>query len=205
MKLEGKTTIVTGAGTSIGRELALGFSKAGANVVCCGRRMDRPQETLQLIKAQAGRGLALSVDVTDRKQVQDLIQKTLDAFGQIDVLFNNAGSFQSVAPVWEADPDVWWQDVTTNLYGSMLCARAVLPHMMARDPGVIINMDGGGGSSGLPSAGSGYGCSKAVLLRFTEALARELETAGSSVMAFAMNPGFVCTEMTEHLLETPPA
>jgi NAD(P)-dependent dehydrogenase (short-subunit alcohol dehydrogenase family) len=203
MDLEGKTAIVTGAGSGVGRELAREFARHGARVVCCGRRASRLQDTLSAIEAQGGTGLALPVDVTDWAQVQHLVQATLAQYGQIDLLFNNAGSFQFVGPVWEADPAAWWQDVTVNLYGSMLCCRAVLPHMVERDSGILINMDGGGGSGGPNLGGSAYGCSKAALVRLSEGLARELEKVGSSVWVFCMNPGFVHTEMTEALIATP--
>jgi NAD(P)-dependent dehydrogenase (short-subunit alcohol dehydrogenase family) len=203
MDLHDKIAIITGAGTGVGRGLALGFSRAGARVVCCGRRVDRLNETLRLVEAQGGQGLAIPLDVTIPAQVDAMEKTTLAAYGRIDLLFNNAGSFQSVAPIWEVDPETWWRDVTTNLYGSMLCCRAVLPHMMARDEGIIINMDGGGGSNGPNIAGSAYGCSKAALLRFSEGLARELEIAGSKVLVFCMNPGFVHTEMTENIVSTP--
>ncbi len=132
-----------------------------------------------------------------------MVHFTLNTFGSIDVLFNNAGSFQYVGPVWEADPEVWWKDVTINLYGSMLCCRAVLPHMMERDAGIIINMDGGGGSNGPNPGGTGYGCSKAALLRLSESLAQELEAVESSVLVFSIMPGFVHTNMTEYLISTP--
>jgi NAD(P)-dependent dehydrogenase (short-subunit alcohol dehydrogenase family) len=203
MNLNGRTAIVTGAGSGVGRELARTFAREGANVVCCGRRGDRLDETAALIEAQGGVALALPTDVTDWEQVQRMVQATLERFGRIDLLFNNAGSFAFVGPVWEADPETWWHDVTVNLLGTMLCCRAVLPHMMARDEGIVINMDGGGGAGGPNVGGSAYGCSKAGLVRFSEGLARELEQEGSKVLAFCMNPGFVHTEMTESLISTP--
>jgi NAD(P)-dependent dehydrogenase (short-subunit alcohol dehydrogenase family) len=132
-----------------------------------------------------------------------MIQRTLNQYGAIDLLFNNAGSFQFVGPVWEADPEVWWRDVSINLQGTMLCSRAVLPHMIERDAGVILTMDGGGGASGANVGGSAYGCSKAAIVRFTEGLARELEYIKSSVLVFCINPGFVRTPMTEYLMTTP--
>jgi 3-oxoacyl-[acyl-carrier protein] reductase len=203
MELNGKTVIVTGAGSGIGRGLALGFSRAGANVVCCGRTRSKLQETFRMIEEQRGTGIIVRVDISDWVQVQTMVYKTIEKFGGVDLLFNNAGSFNWVGPVWKADPDIWWHDVTTNLYGSMLCCRAVLPHMMIRNAGIIINMDGGGGSNGPNPGGSGYGCSKAALLRFSEGLAKELEAEGSSVLVFCMMPGFVRTSMTESLISTP--
>ncbi len=203
MNLEGRAAIVTGAGGGIGRALALEFAGAGANVVCVGRTESKVQETLHLLESEGGRGIALRVDVTDWIQVKQMVGKVLERFGGIDLLFNNAGSFQWVGPVWEADPGVWWHDVTVNLLGSMLCCRAVLPHMIERNFGTIINMDGGGGSNGPNLGGSAYGCSKAALLRFSEGLARELESVGSSVLVFCMMPGFVRTVMTEYLIAKP--
>jgi NAD(P)-dependent dehydrogenase (short-subunit alcohol dehydrogenase family) len=203
MILEKKTAIVTGAGTHIGRELAREFARQGAGVVCCGRRPAELEETVRLIREEGGTAVAIPADVTDPVRVEALVLQTLERFGQIDLLFNNAGSFRSVAPIWEANPADWWQDVTTNLYGSMLCCRAVLPPMMARNTGVIINMDGGGGAHAPNIAGSGYGASKAALLRFTEGLARELEIAGSAVLAFAIGPGFVHTAMTQAIADSP--
>ena len=203
VSLQSKVALVTGAGTSIGRELAREFARHGAKVVCVGRRRQALDETVRLIEAEGGAALAIQADVTDRTLVEQMVQQSLAQFGQIDLLFNNAGSFHSVAPVWEVDPETWWQDVTTILYGSLLCCRAVLPHMRARNTGVIINMDGGGGAHGPNIAGSGYGCSKAALLRLSEGLARELEIDGSAVLVFCINPGFVRTEMTEYIASTP--
>jgi NAD(P)-dependent dehydrogenase (short-subunit alcohol dehydrogenase family) len=136
MELHGRTTIVTGANSGIGRELAIKFGMAGANVVCCGRTEAMLHETVERIAHRGGTGLVVRTDVSRWTQVQKMVHLTLNTFGSIDVLFNNAGSFQYVGPVWEADPEVWWQDVTINLYGSMLCCRAVLPHMMERNAGI---------------------------------------------------------------------
>ncbi len=203
MDLKGKTTIVTGAGSGIGRELARTFAREDAHVVCCGRTLSKLEETVALITAEGGSALAIAVDVTDWTQVQAMVQRTLEHYGAIDLLFNNAGSFQCVGPVWEADPEVWWRDVSINLQGTMLCSRAVLPHMIERDAGVILTMDGGGGASGANAGGSAYGCSKAAIVRFTQGLARELQSVKSSVLVFCINPGFVRTPMTENLMDTP--
>jgi NAD(P)-dependent dehydrogenase (short-subunit alcohol dehydrogenase family) len=203
MQLAGKTAIITGAGTSVGRALAIEFARAGANAVCCGRRKEQLQATVRMIEANGGCALAVPTDVSEWSQVRRMVDAALERFGQIDLLFNNAGSFQFVGAVWEADPEVWWADVRTNLLGSMQCCRAVLPHMIERNTGILLNMDGGGGSLGPNIGGSAYGCSKAAICRFTEGLARELEREGHHVLVFCMMPGFVRSEMTDYLVATP--
>ncbi len=201
-ELTGGVAVVTGAGTSIGRELARAFARQGATVVCTGRRRDLLDETVALIVAEGGAAETLQLDVTDPDAVHAAFDGIVERHGRLDLVFANAGSFASVAPIWDADPELWWQDATVNLRGTMLCARYAVPHLMAAGRGVFLAMDGGGGTSGPNQGGSGYGSSKAAVVRFTEGLARELELAGSPVLAFSMNPGFVRSEMTEALVTT---
>ena len=196
MEIKDKVAVITGGGSGIGRAIALEFARQGMPVVCTGRRENRLKETVDEIKKAGGRAAAVPADVTDRQQVDRLVRSSLDAFGRVDVLYNNHGSFNTLGGLWEVDPDRWWDDVTINLRGSMLTSYAVLPHMMKRDSGVIINMNGGGSTYPM-AGGSAYACSKAALLRLTDTLARELERAGSKVMCVAMGPGFVRTEMTQ--------
>ncbi len=201
MKLRGRTVIVTGSGRGIGRTLALEFSRQGANVGCCARSEKEIQKTVALIEKEGGCAIAIPTDITQREQVEKMVKEVLERFGQIDVLFNNAGSFQAIGSIWEVDPELWWHDITVNLRGPMLCCRAVLPHMMKRDKGIIINMSGGGFSSPFPG-GSGYACSKAASMRLTDSLAKELERMGSSVLVLGMGPGLVRTKMTELQITT---
>jgi len=202
MLLEGRTAIVTGSGRGIGRALALEFARQGASVVCCARTEDEINETVDHVRKDGGTALAIKADITERDQIGKVVGAALKEYGQIDVLFNNAGSFRSIGALWEVDPDAWWRDVEVNLRGPMLCCQAVLPHMISQDEGVIINMNGGGSTSPL-AGGSGYGCSKAALIRLTDTLATELAQIGSSVLVFGMGPGLVRTEMTELQVETP--
>lgn len=202
MELRGKTTIITGAGRGIGRALALEFSTQGANVVCCARSINEIKETGELIRKKNGRALAIRTDVTQKEEVNNMVRETLKEFGQIDVLFNNAASFRSIGSVWEIEPELWWHDVAVNLQGPMLCTRAVLPYMMAKNQGIIINMSGGGFDRPFPG-GTAYGCSKAALMRFTDTLAKELEQNGSSVLCLGMFPGLVRTKTCEYVAEAP--
>ena len=192
MELDARTVIITGAGSGIGRALALEFARNGARVVCCARRKERLDETVALIEAEGGTGLAVSADVTKREDVQRMVRASLDAYGQIDVVFNNAGSFQSIAGVFEVDPETWWTDVTVNLYGPLLVMREVLPHMIERGEGIIINMNGG-----RPVGGSGYASGKAGLMELTRVTVEELKQIGSPVIVLNAGPGLVRTEMTE--------
>ncbi|MHC4873377.1 MAG: SDR family NAD(P)-dependent oxidoreductase [Planctomycetota bacterium] len=199
MDLNGKTMIVTGAGSGVGQAIALEFSRHQANVVVVGRRLERLDETVSLIEKENGAAFAVQADITDISQLDNMTTQVLEKFGAIDVIFNNAGSFSAIGSVWEIDPDLWWKDVTINLRGTMLCCRAVLPHMIERNEGIVINMAGGNQIPG----GTGYSCSKLGVGRLTELLAKELKHKNSSVMTFTMGPGFVHTEMTDVQIKTP--
>lgn len=202
MDIRGKTAIITGSGTGIGRALAVEFAKNGAKVVCCGRRIQKIRETADIINRQEGEAIAVKADVTNKGEVEQLVEAALDKFSTVDILFNNAGSFKAIGGVWETDPDEWWHDVSVNLRGVMLCCQQVLKVMIKKNSGVIINMNGGGAASPLPG-GSAYGSSKAALMRFTETLARELEGEGYGIFVFGMGPGLVDTEMTRLQAESP--
>jgi NAD(P)-dependent dehydrogenase (short-subunit alcohol dehydrogenase family) len=201
--LKNKVAIVTGSGSGIGKATALEFARNGARVVCCGRRLEPIQENVALIEKEGGQGLAIQTDITEIQQVRHMVDETEKQLGAIEVLFNNAGSFQCVGASWEVDPEKWWQDVTTNLFGTMLCCHEVIPKMVERGRGFIINMDGGGGIQGPNIGGSGYGSSKAAILRFTESLAGELERLGLPILVFAINPGFVQTDIIKRLENVP--
>ena len=155
-----------------------------------------------MIKSHGGTVATIVADVTDRKQVGKMAAAALRAFGRIDVLINNAGSFRAVGALWEVSPENWRQDMTTNLFGPYLCCQAVLPSMMKQRHGIIINLAGGGIDRPFLGA-SGYGSSKTGLMRLTDTLAFELRQAGyAGIQVYGIDPGFTRTAMTERIPRT---
>jgi NAD(P)-dependent dehydrogenase (short-subunit alcohol dehydrogenase family) len=194
--LGGHVAIVTGGGRGIGRAMAQELAKAGAAVAAVARSEDQLTETVALIEGEGGRAIALPVDVTDQLAVARAMAETERQLGPVDLLVNNAGHGGQVGPVWEVEPDEWWRCVEVNLRGPFLCARAVLPGMIARRRGRIIITSSLTGTAPWPYM-SAYAISKAAVTRLTENLAAETETHG--ICVFALNPGSVRTAMWESL------
>ena len=155
----------------------------------------RTREQVERTAAEIG-GLALAVDVSDRRDVEGMVGEVTRQLGPIDLLVNNAGVDGSRAPSWEQDPDEWWRVLEINLLGAYLCCHAVIPGMLARSRGRIVNVASGAAYLPGASRNSSYAASKAALHRFTEILAAELEPHG--IAAFSISPGLVRTEMTEN-------
>ena len=197
MKLAGQVAVVTGAGRGIGQAIALAQASAGAKVALLARTAAEIDAVAASIAAEGGVARAFAVDIVDLDGVTKAFAAIERDLGPVSLLTNNAGAFAAIGPIWTVDPGVWWRDIEVNIRGTFNCCRAAIPAMMARRRGRIINMTGGGTASSFPN-GSGYGTSKAGLLRFTECVSDTL--AGSGVLAFAMDPGLVRTRMTEHQL-----
>jgi len=195
MSLENKVVLITGAGRGIGRTTAEHFARAGAAVALLSRTAEQVNEVAHGIQQAGGRALAVTADVVNREQVFAAVEKVEQELGAVDVLLNNAGSFDCIGPVAEIDAEVWWRDCEINLLGPLLCCQAVLRGMQLKGSGLIINMIGGGTGNPFPY-GSGYASSKAGLMRLTECLAGEVREQGITVVA--MGPGFVRTQMTEY-------
>jgi NAD(P)-dependent dehydrogenase (short-subunit alcohol dehydrogenase family) len=196
--LAGQVALITGAGRGVGRAVTLALADAGAVVAAVSRSHDQLQETAELVASAGGRAIAIVADVTDPQAVDRMAQRAAGELGSVDILVNNAGLARSIGPVWEVEPEEWWRDVETNLRGPFLCARAVLPGMLARRHGRIINVASGFALRPFPYT-SAYGSSKAGLLRLTDTLAAELAAAQSGVSVFAVSPGRVQTSMLDYL------
>jgi 3-oxoacyl-[acyl-carrier protein] reductase len=208
VNLDGAVAIVTGGGGAMGSSMVQALAAAGTTVICADIDLERAENATSEASATAQ---AAVVDVTDSRAVQQLVEQTIAQFGRIDVLINNAGIFRAIGAVWEVEADLWWRDVATNLLGPFLCCRAVLPHMIARNAGVIVNISGGGFGSAVPG-GSGYTSSKAGLIRMTQTLALEVGSRpsthgirgeGRDVRVYGVEPAFVAGAMNTTVAESP--
>lgn len=190
-ELAGQVALVTGAGRGIGREIALGLSAAGAQMGLVGRTRSTLEDTA---RACGGPAVVAVADITDPDSVRAAVDAVERDLGPVDLLVNNAGRMDraQLSP-WEADPADWWSVVETNLRGPMLGTRAVLPGMVARGHGRIINLNSGMGLRAVPGY-SAYSVSKAALSRYSDCLAQALPVPGPVV--FDLSPGRVRSDMT---------
>jgi NAD(P)-dependent dehydrogenase (short-subunit alcohol dehydrogenase family) len=177
--------------------MALALSAAGAAVAVCARTSSQLAETVDLIHAHGGRALAVPADVADRPAIEAMVVQVERVLGPIDVLVNNAAVFGTSGPFAETDPDAWWEVQVVNLRGPVYCSRAVLPGMLRRGRGRIINVSSGLGFEAMPLL-SAYAVSKAALYRLSENLAAETRAHG--VQVFTIDPGLVHTDMIEGLM-----
>jgi len=202
--LAGRAAIVTGGSHGLGLEIARTFVAAGARVYVCGRdatALGRASSELESIASHAASIAAAAIDISDPDAVERLVSDALERFSRIDVLVNNAGIYGPKGLIEDVAWDEWEAAVRVNLFGSVLCCRAVLPHFRANGYGKIIQLSGGGATSPLPRL-SAYAASKAAVVRFAETLAEELEGTGIDVNAIA--PGALNTRLLEQVLEAGP-
>lgn len=191
--LAGQIALVTGGSQGLGRAMAKALAEAGAYVTITARSQENLQETALLLQEAGHTVLALEGDVTNQASVEEIVRRTEQQWGAIDVLVNNAGALTGLGYIWETDPQKWWDSMEVNVRGPYLYTRAVLPNMLARKRGRIINIVSRIGTVALP-AQSAYTVSKSALIRFTENVAIETKDRGISV--FALHPGTIPTAMS---------
>jgi NAD(P)-dependent dehydrogenase (short-subunit alcohol dehydrogenase family) len=196
--LTGQVALVTGASTGIGRHLVEGLAARGMAVAGLARSEDRLRTAMAEVAGATGaRTLALAADVTDRAAVEDAVGRVREELGPVDLLVNNAGLIDEFeVPVWEADPDQWWDVVASHVRGAQLTIRTVVPWMVLRNRGRVVNVASGMSTRANPDY-SAYSVAKTGLMRLTESLAVALE--GSDVRAFDVAPGVVDTPMTRSM------
>ena len=211
MSLEGRTAIVTGAGRGIGREIALVFAEAGADIVAAARTASEIEATAADVEALGRQAIAVPTDVSRSSDADALVARALERFGKVDILVNNAGLLrrQAVVPfpdvtvkpprvstetVSRTSDDDWQGVLNTNLNGVFYCCRAVAPHMMERRRGKIINISSNNSVQAFPLVAA-YNASKAAVNMLTRVLA--LEWAPYDICVNAIAPGDYHTAMTE--------
>lgn len=200
-KLDGTVALITGASSGIGEAAAVALANAGAAVAVSARRKDRLDELVVKIEAAGGKALAIEADVTDRAQAEAVVERTVQHFGRLDTLFNNAG-VMLLGPIEGADLEDWERMVDLNLKGLLYTAHAALPHLLEavesspRGVADVINTSSVAGR--LARVGSGvYNLTKWGVNAFTESLRQEVTER--SVRIAALEPGAVDTELTHHM------
>jgi NAD(P)-dependent dehydrogenase (short-subunit alcohol dehydrogenase family) len=199
IELTGQVAIVTGSGRGIGRAIARGLAAAGASVAVVARSQNQIAETVDDTAQAGGRAVAVPADVSVPESVEQMIRDVERALGPVGLLVNNAGVAGPIGPIAETDPGEWWRCQEVNVRGPLFCTRAVLPGMVARRRGRIINVASGAGTIAIPYL-SAYVVSKTALIRLTEILAAEVAEHG--VRVFAIEPGTVRTAMAEYALDS---
>jgi len=195
--LEGKVAIVTGAGIGIGRGIATVLASHGATVVCTDMRQRAAGETAEIVVAGGGQALALAHDVTNWDSTQEVVAEVLQRYGRIDILVTNAGVSKSV-PFHELDVAEWDRVNDVNIKGVFISCRAVVPHMISRKYGKIVNISSMVGKEGIPLFVH-YCASKFAVIGLTQALAKEV--APHNINVNAVCPGVVRTPLWDPLLK----
>lgn len=187
----GKTIIITGAGSGIGRATALIFAREKANIVCADIDEDGVKETANKVNGIGSQALALTIDVTKRGAVKDMVQLAIDGFGSVQFLFNSAGAAIRRAKFLEIDDDLFDKTFDLNVKGTLYPMQEVLPHMLANKFGVIVNMGSMSHRRGGPGSSVHYAAAKGAVVTMTMGVAREFATQG--IRALSISPGPIKT------------
>ncbi|PKB81965.1 MAG: hypothetical protein BZY88_05530 [SAR202 cluster bacterium Io17-Chloro-G9] len=196
LSMEDKVVVVTGGGTGLGLAMVRALARAGANLCIAGRRQAPIDAAAAEVQALGRDSLAISTDVTDSVQVNRLTAATVDHFGHIDVLINNAGAVQENVrkPLWEISDDEWQFEMNVSLTGAFYCARAASKPMAERGKGKIINVASGFGLRGGRDIYM-YCCSKGGLIQLTRVLSFNLARYG--ITANTIVPGYIPTQSAD--------
>ncbi len=204
MQLDGKRTLVTGAGGALGRASCLRFSREGARVAALDVSADAAEETVDLVAAEGGEAVAVVADVRQELQVASAVDTVIRSFGGLDVLFNNAGVMphQDISFL-DGDLDLWRAIGDINLHGTMLCSKHAVPHIVGAGGGAVVNMSSFLSVLGCSVPQDAYTASKGAVSALTTSMAVQLGRRGVRVNALA--PGPVLTAHVEAFFPDPQA
>lgn len=200
MRLKDKVTLITGAGSGIGRETAYMFAKEGAQVIVADMNEPTGQETVSKIKDSGGKAIFLKVNVTDPTDVEQMVKKAVETYGRIDVLFNNAG-ISGVGVIHEIDLEEWNKVMNVNINGVFLVSKYVVPYMMEQKSGSIINMSSCIADFGLANRAS-YAASKGAVYSLTKSM--QVDYAPYNIRVNALMPGTIYTPFVEDYVKNSP-
>ncbi|CAM4238085.1 SDR family oxidoreductase [Paenibacillus alkaliterrae] len=198
MRLKNKVVLITGAGSGIGRSTAFLFASEGAAVIVNDLDEAKGRETVETIKELGGSGLFLQADVTSPESVDAMVKAAIAEYGVIDVLFNNAG-ISGVGALHEISPEQWDKVMNVNIRGVYLPSKYVVPHMMERKSGSIINMSSCIAEMGLARRAS-YSATKGAVLALTKSM--QVDYAAYNIRVNALLPGTIFTPFVEQYLQT---
>jgi 3-oxoacyl-[acyl-carrier protein] reductase len=187
----GKTILITGAASGIGRATALIFAREGANVVCADINDAGARETAAQVNGKGSQALAVKTDVTSRAQVNDMVARAIAAFGSVQFLFNSAGAAFRRAKFLEIDDALMEKTFALNLDGTFYAMQAVLPQMLKNKLGVIVNVASMAHRRGGPGSSVHYAAAKGAVVSMTMGVAREF--AGQGIRALSISPGPIKT------------
>ncbi|HVZ54090.1 MAG TPA: SDR family oxidoreductase [Pseudolabrys sp.] len=187
----GKIIIITGAGSGIGRSTALIFAREGANVVCADINGDAVEKTAEQINALGAQALALTIDVTKRAAVDDMVELSLNGFGRVHFLFNSAGAAIRRSKFLDIDDDLFDRTFDLNVKGTFYAMQAVLPHMLENKFGVIVNVASMASRRGGPGTSVHYAAAKGAVNTMTMGVAREFAMQG--IRCLSISPGPIDT------------
>ena len=193
--LKNKNALITGAGKGIGKAIALALAKEGVNVILVARTQEEIDSVAAKVRSLRVKALAITADVADINSVNAAVEKALDEFGTIDILINNAG-IAAFGKFLELEPTDWERIIQVNLMGTYYVTRAVLPNMIERQTGDIINISSTAGLSGNALT-SAYSASKFAVLGLTESLMQEVRK--HNIRVTALTPSTVATDMAKEL------
>ena len=194
-ELTGQTAIVTGAATGIGEAIARRLASAGATVAVADLNLKGASEAADAIGLNS---FPVGCDVTDSVSVADAVREVISRTGRIDILVNNAGIAGRAAPIWEQTEEDWRHIVAINVYGPANFCRVVVPHMLSRSYGRIVNIASIAGKEGNPNMAP-YSATKAAVIALTKSIGKELATSGICVNA--VSPAVIHTQILDQLTD----